>query len=60
MRCSQAAIDLPGIPAQAIQMALSESNRTLRSRNILLHLPKVGLRRLFSTASLGNAFREYL
>jgi hypothetical protein len=40
-------------------MALSESIRTLRSRNIVLHLPKVGLRGLFSIASLENAFLGY-
>jgi hypothetical protein len=47
MRCSQAAIDLPGIPAQAIQMALSESNRTLRFPNMASHLPKVGSMKFF-------------
>ena len=41
-------------------MALSESNRTLRSRNMLMHLPKVGLTGLFSIASYETAFGGYL
>lgn len=58
MRRPKAPIDLAYRNVRVIQTALFESNRTLHSPNISVHLPKVGLRRLFSAANERGNMRQ--